>query len=424
MPLERFELPPGVRARVLERSALPEPSGESKVFAIRVSDPPNERSPRGGRVLVLLYEARSAHAFEVVSASTARLWRREGHATWKPAGLELSPSAFEVCSAFASDDVVAAIGGGTDAAPRDARGAPLSSGEDYVDLDSCVFRVVHTDRAWLAYEASYPGLIYAMGSSWLGWHERDGRYERAPSCDRAAAELTPILAWADLPALVGAVRDDRRTRRDLALRDAEALVLGDAIFFAAEVDELAPTQADRDALLHLESEIERRHAAIRDPDYESLCAEAHVAVLRDEAGPRSCVVPLHAAEVEPLAKALTVFARGRTAPVAHACRAVADRLGRLRSPGVSLVGSSGWQHRFESEATVTLGRAGDLAVPSLRTDRRHARLTYAGGALTIEDLGSTSGTFVNGVLARQRRELLLGDSVRVGAFTFAIDAWV
>jgi pSer/pThr/pTyr-binding forkhead associated (FHA) protein len=57
------------------------------------------------------------------------------------------------------------------------------------------------------------------------------------------------------------------------------------------------------------------------------------------------------------------------------------------------------------------GRLGDD--PEL--SRQHARVVRrAGGQLTIEDLGSTNGTFVNGIKVDGPRKLAPGDVVRVG----------
>jgi pSer/pThr/pTyr-binding forkhead associated (FHA) protein len=44
----------------------------------------------------------------------------------------------------------------------------------------------------------------------------------------------------------------------------------------------------------------------------------------------------------------------------------------------------------------------------------HARLEWRDGQCTLLDLGSTNGTFVNGVRV-QHRHLRLGDTIRVGA---------
>jgi len=63
------------------------------------------------------------------------------------------------------------------------------------------------------------------------------------------------------------------------------------------------------------------------------------------------------------------------------------------------------------------GRLGDD--PEL--SRRHARVARdATGQLTIEDLGSANGTFVNGEPVRERRALKVGDSVRVGRTTLEL----
>ena len=53
--------------------------------------------------------------------------------------------------------------------------------------------------------------------------------------------------------------------------------------------------------------------------------------------------------------------------------------------------------------------------------RRHARVTRAAdGGLTIEDLGSANGTFVNGSAVSEPRALKVGDSVRVGTTTLEL----
>ncbi len=63
------------------------------------------------------------------------------------------------------------------------------------------------------------------------------------------------------------------------------------------------------------------------------------------------------------------------------------------------------------------GRLGD----DLALSRRHARVTRsASGEVTIEDLGSANGTFVNGERVRDRRVLTLGDSIRLGSTTMEL----
>jgi len=52
----------------------------------------------------------------------------------------------------------------------------------------------------------------------------------------------------------------------------------------------------------------------------------------------------------------------------------------------------------------------------------HARLVRSGSAVTLEDLGSTNGTFVNGHRVRGRVPLQVGDQVAVGGSTFHLTA--
>ncbi len=52
--------------------------------------------------------------------------------------------------------------------------------------------------------------------------------------------------------------------------------------------------------------------------------------------------------------------------------------------------------------------------------RRHARFSRDGGRLTIEDLGSANGTFVNGARITQPSPLAVGDSLRIGQTMLAV----
>jgi pSer/pThr/pTyr-binding forkhead associated (FHA) protein len=74
----------------------------------------------------------------------------------------------------------------------------------------------------------------------------------------------------------------------------------------------------------------------------------------------------------------------------------------------------GAERRVESRSTI--GREGcDITVSDPDVSRRHAELAVAEGQLSIEDLGSTNGTFVNGERIDQPRRLNDGDEVRIGA---------
>jgi pSer/pThr/pTyr-binding forkhead associated (FHA) protein len=75
--------------------------------------------------------------------------------------------------------------------------------------------------------------------------------------------------------------------------------------------------------------------------------------------------------------------------------------------------------RLALEDELVIGRAvsGDgMLSDDHELSRRHARVARdADGQLTIEDLGSANGTFVNGERIRDPRPLRLGDSVRIGS---------
>src|SRR5678810_567793 len=64
---------------------------------------------------------------------------------------------------------------------------------------------------------------------------------------------------------------------------------------------------------------------------------------------------------------------------------------------------------------VTIGRSSELDMVLVEdmVSRKHAKTTVASGKITIEDLGSTNGTFVNGEKIKQAR-LKEGDRILIG----------
>ncbi len=68
------------------------------------------------------------------------------------------------------------------------------------------------------------------------------------------------------------------------------------------------------------------------------------------------------------------------------------------------------------DAPLVLGRdeQADLVLAHPQVSKAHARITMRGGRYVVEDLGSTSGTYVNGQPVRER-PLREGDEVRVGS---------
>lgn len=75
------------------------------------------------------------------------------------------------------------------------------------------------------------------------------------------------------------------------------------------------------------------------------------------------------------------------------------------------------------EATVRLGRAPDndivLVAPSVSPE--HAELTLRGGLWTLRDLGSATGSLVDGVAVRDSALLAPGSDIRLGDVRLAFD---
>lgn len=80
-----------------------------------------------------------------------------------------------------------------------------------------------------------------------------------------------------------------------------------------------------------------------------------------------------------------------------------------------LVESSGREHPLRPGLT-SVGREGDIALSDGRVSRRHSQISNDGGVLTLEDLGSTNGTSLNGTKIAQgeKRTLSSGDTLSFG----------
>ncbi|HEY4308482.1 MAG TPA: FHA domain-containing protein [Pirellulales bacterium] len=104
--------------------------------------------------------------------------------------------------------------------------------------------------------------------------------------------------------------------------------------------------------------------------------------------------------------------------------------GSLRLPASKLVSGKvdlgNAPHRNVSAAgkIIILGRdeGCDQVLDDPRVSRRHARLVPAACSATIEDLGSTNGTFVNGERIGRPTTLKTGDEIVIGSFTFRLTA--
>jgi len=78
-----------------------------------------------------------------------------------------------------------------------------------------------------------------------------------------------------------------------------------------------------------------------------------------------------------------------------------------------------------SEAVIGRDPMVDIPIQSPTVSRRHARLVLVEGGYAIEDLGSSNGTFVNGIRLNRLRPLNSGDQIRLGkSITFTYQAMV
>ena len=95
--------------------------------------------------------------------------------------------------------------------------------------------------------------------------------------------------------------------------------------------------------------------------------------------------------------------------------------GRVKAAGKLVVVSSPalrtGEERTIDSGPLLLGREGENDVALARdefTSGRHARVEPRRDGVWIEDMGSTNGTYVNGVLLTAPKKLSSGDVIRVG----------
>ena len=100
-----------------------------------------------------------------------------------------------------------------------------------------------------------------------------------------------------------------------------------------------------------------------------------------------------------------------------------EPLPRPRPTGLLVRAGSGQELVVDADL-ISLGRSPEnqVVVSDPRASRRHALIQRDGDRFWLEDLGSTNGTYHNGIRIRERTPLQDGDSIRVGAteFTFSL----
>lgn len=69
------------------------------------------------------------------------------------------------------------------------------------------------------------------------------------------------------------------------------------------------------------------------------------------------------------------------------------------------------------------GKQNDIVVPDHFCSVDHAEFKCSRGVTTVEDVGSTNGTWVNGERINSLIQLVPGDFVKVGSITFQYTRW-
>ena len=78
--------------------------------------------------------------------------------------------------------------------------------------------------------------------------------------------------------------------------------------------------------------------------------------------------------------------------------------------------------RYEVGAELVIGREGQaLTIDDGEVSRRHAVVRSSGGVLSVEDLGSRNGTYVNGRRISEVVSLSLGDVLTLGSTSFRVE---
>jgi predicted component of type VI protein secretion system len=79
--------------------------------------------------------------------------------------------------------------------------------------------------------------------------------------------------------------------------------------------------------------------------------------------------------------------------------------------------------RVEVDAELVVGREdAGLTIDDAEISRRHAVIRPGDGGIEIEDLGSTNGTYVNGVRIERATRLAGGDTVKLGMSVLQVES--
>jgi pSer/pThr/pTyr-binding forkhead associated (FHA) protein len=78
-------------------------------------------------------------------------------------------------------------------------------------------------------------------------------------------------------------------------------------------------------------------------------------------------------------------------------------------------------HFRGDEAVVGRSHGNTVRIPSAEVSRQHCRLYLNEGLVTVEDLGSVNGTFLNGQRIQEGEVVRPGDNIEVGPVRFVVE---
>lgn len=117
---------------------------------------------------------------------------------------------------------------------------------------------------------------------------------------------------------------------------------------------------------------------------------------------------------------ITEMARRQTIVVTAGSAAPPDKNLAATGPQPQLL----MQRSFTGKPQLAVGRANDneIRLDGLQISNHHARFIHQGGAVTVEDIGSTNGVYLNGERISGQRSIEKKDVIQIGPFVLQADA--
>lgn len=134
-------------------------------------------------------------------------------------------------------------------------------------------------------------------------------------------------------------------------------------------------------------------------------------------------LPADPAPIDPVAPP-PVLAADPIGPIVLPDSAPGTAISTAQTPGAVLRLTGAWGVLPLPEGTHAVGREPGLPISLVgesTVSRRHAELVSLNGTLVVRDLGSTNGTFVNGVKVNGEQSVRPGDSVQFGSVQFRVE---